>query len=318
MARYGPRMRSRSIRSPWTAIEKAYSTEVGRNTTRLTAFVRGELRRAAESIAATTTPQVTILTGCFVPIGDVHAAETDGPIGAAILAAGLIGAHIPAGIVTDPRCTHAMTVAAEAASDLDIPVGTFPDSGRRPEDVNWNSTQASTNFSITSSTHVISIERLGPATDGRIRSMHGEDRTDVTGPLHELFERQLWNRIGIGDGGNEIGMGNLPHSLVADEIQLGSEIHCRVTCDELIVAGCANWGAFGLLAALAIALPQVKKDLLDPLRPDVHRRILTALLERGPSVDGISGNPQRSVDGIPEIDHESLIQTIRNLVEGLN
>ena len=54
--------------------------------------------------------------------------------------------------------------------------------------------------------------------------------------------------IGIGDGGNEIGMGKIPHETIVKNIPNGDLIHCRVPTDHLIVAGVSNWGAYALAA----------------------------------------------------------------------
>ncbi len=57
--------------------------------------------------------------------------------------------------------------------------------------------------------------------------------------------------IGIGDGGNEIGMGKV-HKRVIDHIENGQQIASAVTTDHLITAGVSNWGASALVAALYI------------------------------------------------------------------
>lgn len=57
--------------------------------------------------------------------------------------------------------------------------------------------------------------------------------------------------IGIGDGGNEIGMGKA-HKQVIDHIDNGQQIASAVTTDHLITAGVSNWGGSALVAALYI------------------------------------------------------------------
>ena len=44
----------------------------------------------------------------------------------------------------------------------------------------------------------------------------------------------------LGDGGNEIGMGKIPHETIVKNIPNGDLIHCRVPTDHLIVAGVSN------------------------------------------------------------------------------
>ena len=65
-------------------IEALIHQEVGRNIDGLFAAARGGLWQAAASLAQATS--VAIITGFYVPLGTPPAAETDGPVGAALLA----------------------------------------------------------------------------------------------------------------------------------------------------------------------------------------------------------------------------------------
>ncbi|MFD1325320.1 glutamate cyclase domain-containing protein [Micromonospora sonneratiae] len=53
----------------------------------------------------------------------------------------------------------------------------------------------------------------------------------VDAPLHRLYTSGRAFRIGIGDGGNEIGMGLLPAPVITSVVDRGSEIRCVVDCD---------------------------------------------------------------------------------------
>ena len=88
---------------------------------------------------------------------------------------------------------------------------------------------------------VISIERPGMAADGRYYNMSGEDITSHCGIAEPYLVFAPCPTIAIGDGGNEIGMGNVLSSL--------SKLNIRPavsTCSELIVADVSNWGAYAL------------------------------------------------------------------------
>ena len=79
--------------------------------------------------------------------------------------------------------------------------------------------------------------------------MRARDITDSLCPSHLLFEYAAKHfsdidLIGIGDGGNEIGMGKIPHETIVKNIPNGDLIHCRVPTDHLIVAGVSNWGVY--------------------------------------------------------------------------
>ena len=70
-------------------IEALIHQEVGRNIDGLFAAARGGLWHAASALAAAAEPSLGILTGFYVPLGTPPAAETDGPVGAAMLAGAL-------------------------------------------------------------------------------------------------------------------------------------------------------------------------------------------------------------------------------------
>ena len=57
--------------------------------------------------------------------------------------------------------------------------------------------------------------------------------------------------IGIGDGGNEIGMGKV-HQQVIEHILNGQNIASTVATDHLVTAGVSNWGGSALVAALRV------------------------------------------------------------------
>lgn len=48
--------------------------------------------------------------------------------------------------------------------------------------------------------------------------------------------------VGIGDGGNEVGMGKILSTILQSSIPNASSIACIVPTDHLIVASVSNWG----------------------------------------------------------------------------
>src|SRR5207247_1724485 len=116
-------------------------------------------------------------------------------------------------------------------------------------------------------THLIALERVGPshtaesirnqASDDpavlarfleespaehhdRCHTMRGRDITTNSSPAHRLFEearRQTPSitTLGIGDGGNEIGMGKIAWDVIRRNIANGGTVACRVPTDQLIV-----------------------------------------------------------------------------------
>src|SRR5262249_45648760 len=125
-----------------------------------------------------------------------------------------------------------------------------------------------------------------------------------TVPLHVLFEhgpRELatLKTIGIGDGGNEIGMGSVPWEDLARRIggDAAAWIPCRIAADWNVVAGTSNWGALALAAATLTLMN--RSALLRPLNEDFHRRLLEAMVTEGPAIDGMTRRREATVDGLP-------------------
>src|SRR5207253_4404982 len=102
--------------------------------------------------------------------------------------------------------------------------------------------------------------------------------------------------IGIGDGGNEIGMGKVPWEVIRRNIPRGSLVACRVPVDHLVVCGISNWGAYGLAAAVRLLRGEPPGgELFDVAREE---ELLRLMVEAGPLVDGVVGRPAVSVDGL--------------------
>jgi len=101
--------------------------------------------------------------------------------------------------------------------------------------------------------HLISIECPGRNHQGQYSTMKQRDIAEFCDPLDELFLEAKKHpeivTIGIGDGGNEIGMGKV-FERVAANIQHGSEIACTVPTNYLIAAGVSNWGGNALAKAI--------------------------------------------------------------------
>lgn len=136
---------------------------------------------------------------------------------------------------------------------------------------------------------LVAIERCGRAADGRYYSMKKKDISAFTPPLDELFiqKETAVPSIGIGDGGNEIGMGNFHDTL----LQHTDLIPSCVCVDYPIAATVSNWGAYGLIAALEemTQLPLLPSDAA------VEAYLRRIVLAGAP--DGILGSGHCSVDG---------------------
>jgi hypothetical protein len=289
------------------AIEALVCRDVGRKTQELIVASRGDLSAAAQSLAGATS--VGLITGFFVPRGDVAAPETDGPVGTALLAAGLAACGVPARIAVDTPCAEAVRVAVEAAGGgvaVDE-VGVVDQASLDRVVAAWREDGIS---------HAIAIERCGRSGDGRPRNMRGVDVSPWTAPLDDLFLGGPWAKLAVGDGGNEIGMGKLPAGLIARMVPNGAEIACVTSCDHLVVAGVSNWGAYGLMAALAALRADWQPRIAKFLTAERDLAVTWAMVRQAGAVDGVTALSEATVDGFgPEI-HGALIDELGRIAWG--
>ena len=145
-------------------------------------------------------------------------------------------------------------------------------------------------------THFIALERPGQAVDGCYYNFRGCDLTPHISPLDDLFlhaQSRAITTIGIGDGGNELGLGKVSAS-VDSHIPDGRPFSCQTTADFCICAGVSNWGGYGMAALLSV----MASENLMP-KPAGLVKLLSAITEAG-AVDGITGENTPSVDGLAE------------------
>jgi hypothetical protein len=287
------------------AIEALVCRDVGRKTDELIKASAGELALAARALAGAAS--VGLITGFFVPRGEVAAPETDGPVGTALLAAALAACGVPARIAVDTPCAAAVRAAVDAAGGgvaVDE-VGVNEGLDRLIGD--WRHTRVS---------HAVAIERCGRSADGRPRNMRGVDVSPWTAPLDDLFLAGPWIRLAVGDGGNEIGMGKLPSGLIGRTVPNGEKIACVTSCDQLVVAGVSNWGAYGLMAALAVTRPDWAAKIAKFLTAERDLTVTRATVDKAGAVDGVTARREATVDGFgPEI-HGPLIDELGRIARG--
>lgn len=146
---------------------------------------------------------------------------------------------------------------------------------------------------------IISIERPGQAADGGYYNMRAESISENTACFDTFMNLSNCPTIAIGDGGNEIGMGN-----VASALQDLNIVPSTTTCDELIIADVSNWGAYGIISFLSV---WNQRDLLAEIVP---LYILRYISELG-SVDGVTRINQLTEDGLDVSEGESVLQELR-------
>ena len=146
---------------------------------------------------------------------------------------------------------------------------------------------------------VISIERPGQAADGEYYNMRGESISAYTACFDNFMNLCQCKTIAIGDGGNEIGMGNVSKAL--EQLNIVPSV---TTCDELIVADVSNWGAYGIISFLSV---WEQRDFLSEIVP---LDILRYISELG-SVDGVTRVNQHTEDGLDVSEGESVLLELR-------
>ncbi len=281
-------------------IEALLHEDVGRNVAVLMAATRGALARAARGLAGARS--VGIVTGFFVPGGEIPAAETDGPAGAALLARGLTRVGIPCRLLTDATCRDACAVALRAAGAGGVPINAVGSARDLDTALQaWRSTGID---------WAVAIERCGRTADGTLRNMRGADIGTHAMPLDDVFSAGPWRTIAIGDGGNEIGMGALPAGLIAAHVAHGDRIACVTPADHLVMAGVSHWGAWGLLAALAVLRADWRAELLGCLDPALDQSVLEAMVAHGPAVDGVSLRRVATIDSLDLDTHHRKLAAI--------
>jgi len=269
------------------------------------AVARGGLLGAVRALAEAAGP-VGIMTGFYVPGGAPPAAETDGPVAAALLAHGLRRVGMACRVCTDAPCADATVAALTAAGLADVPVDVVPLHGTPDAAIAaWREAGVQV---------AVAIERCGRTADGTARNMRGVDVGEWTTLLDGLFTAGPWRTVAVGDGGNEIGMGALPPGLIAAHIAHGEAIACTTPADHLILSGVSHWGAFALLGGLAVLRDDWRATLLDSLDPELDSRILHAMVRDGPAVDGVTGRQDATIDTLDTAAHHRVLAEIRGLV----
>lgn len=196
-------------------------------------------------------------------------AETDGPIGTYFLAKALNSLGYKSVIITDKFCKDYF----KEIETLYIPLKGYKKEYYRAIIDEYDPI-----------CH-FSIERCGKNIDGDYANLKGISIAKFTAPVDELFiiGAKTKPTFAIGDGGNELGMGNF-----ADSVQKYLSLTpCGIKSDFPVIATVSNWGAYGFIVCL-------ERDLL-PSFEEVDD-YLDFIVSLG-SVDGISKVNEKTVDG---------------------
>ena len=215
-----------------------------------------------------------IVTGFFIP--SARAPETDGPPGAVILGRALARLGKDAALATDSRNFSVLSACSRSVEGPPV---------LRMDDADP--------FALDGLDLLVFLERPGRALDGRYYNMRGLDVTPDIAPLDDLapaaIERGI-SVLGIGDGGNEAGMGFAREELTELLPRYAPFLSC-VPSTVCLAADVSNWGGYALAALLSACAGQWVG-----VTEEEETRMLRAVFERG-AVDGVFGRPGLSVDG---------------------
>ncbi len=262
--------------------------------------------------AATQGGTVVITLGAHDP-DHMPFGETDGPPGVAALGQALISVGGQAVVACESFQVPAVRLALAA---LGTELGAAP--GERgtvslleiPAVITGETRWAPTVLDDLAASAVVAVERMGPNANGVIHTSTGKESRGVYGPVHLLFEeaaRRGLSSVGIGDNGNEIGMGTIA-AAVAEHKPNGGLIGSAHAVDHLIVANVSNWGAYALAALLR------KLGGIEPVihSPSEERAMVEACLAAG-AVDGATGVSELGVDGTSLVTQEAIVTLIAEI-----
>ena len=235
---------------------------------------KGFIERSAD-LLLDTKGRIFICSGFYIL--NSKSPETDGPPGAISLAKTLEVLDHDVYFVTDKYSKSIFEGMSDKNKVIEFPITSHAESNKIANDL----------IKSYDPQLVISIERAGLAFDGKYRNFRGVDFSDYNAKVDYLFE-QLPNSIGIGDGGNEIGMGNYKKEILDLGIYSNPSV---ITTTENIIASTSNWGAFGLIAGIS---KKISKNLLPSV--EEGKMMIEKTVELG-AVEGMSGESKPWVDG---------------------
>ncbi|MDG6995775.1 MAG: DUF4392 domain-containing protein [Nitrososphaerota archaeon] len=267
---------------------------------------------------------VVITTGFVVP--PWIEAETDGPVGSATLARSLnLALDLTPIIVTERASVPKMQAMMASAGFHVRDIGNIGRAPRRASVIGFTTDkeqakkEAEDIVSKLAPTSVIAIEKASPNRVGVFHSGVGVDVSPVSAKVDRLIEAARTAgipTIGVGDAGNEIGMGCIEET-VRKILPTGTDCGCpchqgvasAVATDSLIVTGTSNWGGPAIEALLAFHFKA--KELLHDSETELR------LIEKAASlgyIDPASGFADPGVDAIPASIHASVIQVLSFIV----
>ncbi|PKB70692.1 MAG: hypothetical protein BZY87_09195 [SAR202 cluster bacterium Io17-Chloro-G6] len=240
---------------------------------------------------------VIIVTGFYVVMADKP--ETDGPPGAIAIGEALKALDRQVTYVSDEYTTPVLRRYANGAEVIEFPI----------DDIANSKVRAAAILERVKPSLLISIERCGRTREDTYLNMRYVDISPQTARLDYLFDSDIPS-VGIGDGGNEIGMGNLAEVIpLVDSLPDYPAVN---QVDRLVIASVSNWGGYGLVAALSRI---AGRNLLPSVESETA--MLQGMVAAG-VVDGTTGDAVPTVDNFSAEENGALLARLHRVVEDLN
>jgi len=258
-------------------------------------------------------------------------AETDGPVGAALLGRSLaLGLKLRPIFLINQEFRDIMSQTARAAGLNVFERKKFHQCKDRvsacscvlpfPLDDEAAKKEAEGFLNEFAPVSIVSIETRGMNRFGVCHTWNGEDVSYCEPKFNWLFaearKRGIFS-VGIFDGCcTEIGYGKIRDRLLQQFAHLSQ---CQCNCgggivddtvvDAAIPAAVSNWGAYGIGACLALLL-QNERVLHDR---DVEVRVIKECADAG-AIEGVTGVPTVAVDDLPAAFHGEIVELLRTIV----
>lgn len=270
----------------------------------------GRIAQALAPIAASGSGTVVLVTGTGNPTW-LPRGETDGPSGVAVLARVLGAMGLRSCILTEAPFVDAVRASVLAAGSPILDEAGWAQRGNAAMVLTYPTGAAQGRAFVDSFLArqqdvraVFFIEKPGPNALGVFHNSSGKPKADDwVAHAHQLAdaarERGILT-VAVGDGGNEIGFGQLREGLLSTH-PYGKDCGCpckggilnATRVDYMFPASVSNWGAYAISVALCLATG--KPQALPEWR-EVEASI-AAPIAAG-AYDGYTGLAVPSVDGV--------------------
>jgi len=236
-----------------------------------------------------------IVTGFYVLMAGKP--ETDGPPGAIAIGNALQSLGRKVSYVTDACTAPVLRQWAGEAEVIEFPVADVEESKRHAAEL----------LERLRPDLLVSIERCGRNNNDEYLNMRGRSITHETARVDYLFDGSVPS-VGIGDGGNEIGMGNLVEIIPSVDSLPDDPAIAEV--DRLVIASVSNWGGYGLVAAISRL---TGRNLLPSA--EAEDQMVQGMVAAG-AVDGTTGDAVPTVDNFSMEENGALLARLHRIADG--